>query len=193
MSSKKTKHQKRLQEIRDKKIEQLVRFQPQPFSLWDFFSTYSVELLVGVILIGAIVLIPRWDSWKGKQETTPSGPTISEELKQQLMNKYPNGFKLIEIRDWRVTPLDDTLSSDFKVNWDAVQLIKMDPEKIRIKLPNVYHDPTQSVLRNLVVDFQRHHQEMIRMDQMTNFALLAQILEEGGDRVVCLFSFELTK
>ena len=191
MSKQKTKHQKHLKEIRDKKVERRIRFGPQPFSLWDFFRTFQLEFLAAVVIAGLLIAIPRWDSAMSKKENGPSAPTISEELKQSLLSKYPNGFKLIEIRNWKLTPLDDTLSSDFRVNWDAAQLLQMNSGKIRIKLPNAYHDPSGSVLKNLIVDFQRHHQEMIRINQMTNFVLLAQILEDGGERVVCLFSFEV--
>ena len=155
--------------------------------------TYQVELLVGVIVIGLIIFIPRWDSLMSKQEKESSEPSISQELKQQLLNKYPNGFKLLEIRNWGLKSLDDTLSSEFKVDWDRVKLIRFDNEKIRIKLPNAYHDSTHSVLKNLMVDFQRHHHELIRINQLTNFDLLAEIIEDDGNKMVCLFSFEVTK
>ena len=191
MTPQKTKHQKRLQEIREKKMERQIRFGPQRFSWRDFFRTYQMGFLVVVVITGLIIVVPRWDSVMSKQEKKSLEPTISEEMKQGLLSKYPNGFKLIEIRTRKLTPLDDTLSSDFRVNWDAAQLVQMNSEKIRIKLPNAYHDPSRSVLKNPLVDFQRHHQETIRMDQMTNFVLLAQILEDEGDRIVCLFSFEV--
>ena len=174
-------------------MERTVRFRPQPFSLWDFFRTYQVEFLVGMIIVGIIVFVPRWDSWMSKQEKKSTVSTIPEELKQQLLSRYPNGFKLLEIRNSGITSLDDTLSSDFSLDWNAAQLIKLDSGKIRIKLPNAYHDSTHSVLKNLLVDFQRHHHEFIHINQLTDFELLAEILEDDGDKVVCLFSFESTK
>lgn len=193
MNQKKTKHQKRLEEIRSKKIRRTIRFQLQPFSGWDFIRTYQLELLVGVIVICIFVFIPRWDSWMSQQEKKSSESSISEEMKQQLLGKYPNGFKLLEVRNWGLRSLDDTLSSDFQLNWEGAQLIQFSGGKIRIKLPHAYHDPSQGILKNLIVDFERHHHEMIRINQLTTFNLLAEIIEDDGDKVVCLFSFELTE
>ena len=191
MNKKKTKHQKRLAQIQNKKIQRTIRFQPQPFSLWDFFRTYPAELLAGAIIIGIILLIPRWDSWMNKQEKKAAVSTIPEELKQQLLGRYPNGFKLLEIKNRRMTSLDDTLSSDFRLDWDGAQLMQLDSGKIRIKLPNAYHDSTRGILKNLVVDFQRRHHEFLHINQLTDFELRAEILEDDGNRVVCLFSFEV--
>ena len=193
MNKKKTKHQKRLQEIQNKKMERTIRFRPQPFSLGDFFRTFQVEFLVGMIIIGIILFVPRWDSWMSKQEKGSAVSTIPEELKQQLLSRYPNGFKLLEVRNWGIKSLDDTLSSDFRIDWNGAQLIKLDSGKIKIKLPNAYHDSTQSILKNLVVDFQRHHHEFMHINQLTDFELLAEIIEDDENKVVCLFSFGLTK
>ena len=193
MNKKKTKHQKRLQEIQNKKMERTIRFRPQPFSLWDFFKTYQVEFLVGMIVLGILIFVPRWDSWMSKQEKKSEVSTIPEEMKQQLLSRYPNGFKLLEIKNSGITSLDDTLSSDFRIDWDGAQLIKIDSGKIRIKLPNAYHDSTESFLKSLVVDFQRHHHEFIHLNQLTDFELLAEIIEDDENKVVCLFSFGLTK
>ncbi|HLD69844.1 MAG TPA: hypothetical protein VJA17_03675 [Candidatus Omnitrophota bacterium] len=193
MISKKTKHQKRLQEIHSKKIRREVRFQRERFSLWDFMMHYQLELFLGAILIALIIFIPRWDSLMSKQEDKFSEPSISQELKGQLLNKYPNGFKLIEIKNLRLTPLDDTLSSEFKIDWAGTQLVRFDAGKVRIQLPSAYHDLTGGVLKRPVVEFQRRHHELIRVNQLTSFDLLAEIIEDDGNKVVCLFSFEVTK
>ncbi len=192
MTSKKTKHQKRLHEIHNKKIKQAIRFQPARFSLWDFIMSYQVEFLIGAIIVGLIIFIPRWDSLMSKQEKKSSEPSISQELKQQLLSKYPNGFKLLEIKNLRLTFLDDTLSSEFKIDWTGAQLVRFDGGKIRIKLPSVYHDLSHGVLKSPLVEFQRHHHELIRVNKLTSFDLLAEIIEDDGNKVVCLFSFEVT-
>lgn len=193
MADKKTKHQKRLQEIHNKKIKREIRFQPQRFSLWDFITSFQVELLVGAIIVCIIIFIPRWDSLMSKKEKNSLEPSISQELKQQLLSKYPNGFKLLEIKKLSLTSLDDTLSSEFKIDWAGAQLVRFDSGKIRIQLPSAYHDLTGGVLKRPVVEFQRRHHELIRVNQFTTFDLLAEIIEDDGNKVACLFSFEVTK
>lgn len=193
MTSKKTKHQKRLQEIHNKKIKREVRFQRERFSLWDFIMSFQVEFLIGAIIVCLIIFIPRWDSFMSKQGEKSSEPSISEEMKQQLLSKYPNGFKLLEIKNLRLTSLDDTLSSEFKIDWAGAQLVRFDSGKIRIQLPSAYHDLTRGVLKRPIVEFQRRHHELIRVNQLTSFDLLAEMIEDDGNKVVCLFSFEVTK
>lgn len=189
----KTKHQKRLQEIHNKKIERQIRFRPQRFSLWDFLLMYPAEVLVAVMIICMLIFIPRWTSSLNKQNTSPSESSISEELKQELLGKYPNGFKLMELRNWDLRPLDDTLSSDFKVDWEGARLVQFAGRKIRIKIPTVYHGPTGRALKNLIVEFERNHRQIIRMNQLTGFDLLAEIISDDGEKMMFLFSFEVTK
>ncbi len=191
MPKKKTEHQKRLYSRRKVKLQREMRFRPQPFSFLDFFKTFQMGILLAAAIISLVVVIPRWDRFKKTGEGLNAAvPTISEEQKQELSQRFPHGFKLIEMENWTMKPLDDSLSKDFQLNWNNIKLKRMDSQMIRIALPEVLYKPAGISLTHAVIDLQRRHQEIARFSQGSGVDLLAQMISDDGQKVICLFSFQ---
>ena len=192
MPKKKTEHQKRLHSQRKIKVQREARFRGQPFSFLDFFKTFQLEIFVGPLIVGCLIFIPRWGGLKKDGEgLNASVSSLSEAQNQELKQRFPNGFKLIEIEKFTMKPLEDSLSKDFQINWNNLKLERMDAQKIRMVLPEVLYKSRDVRLTHAVVDFQRRHQELVRFNQGRGLDLLAQMISDDGEKVVCLFSFEV--
>ena len=60
-------------------------------------------------------------------------------------------------------------------------------------MPEVTYKPSGVKLTHAALDFQRRHQEIMHFTQGSGLDILAQMISDDGQKVICLFSFQVAE
>ena len=156
-----------------------------------FLLEYAVEIVFAVALIFGVVTFFRWDPVrKDRAEFAPLMESLNQEKQYALSQKYIYGYRLVGIQDEKIVLLDwDTLDKEFQADWKHAKIFKIDNEEIYIRLPAVYYSPAQFSISQLEIALPKGARSTVSLARLDGAELVGEILEEQGNKMLCLFSF----
>ena len=190
-----TKHQKRLQTLKKKKVVPVSRYSHHPPSspvagLGDSIYRYTAEIIFLIVL--AVGLLAIWELNPLKKEIKQLQSFLKEN--PTLTSQYSNGYRVITIQKNKIKPVYvDTLSKDFKIDWGQTRLRRLSNDEVDILLSNIRYVPDNFSLGQLMVKVPRGRRGIFVLSQLGNIEFLGEILEDDGNKIWCLFSYEEKK
>ena len=124
--------------------------------------------------------------------------SVSNEQHVLWKKKYPSGYKIIAFSEKKIIHTEqDTLPDDLKIDWKnvSVSVLPANPltyteEKLKINVPIISYAPMDMQGLNVSVVISRKKQEVVGLAKFGWHNLMAEIIGDDGDSILCLIGFQ---
>lgn len=146
----------------------------------------AIWVVIIFVIVPLLIYARGFYSEKVNSHNVPVSAIAPAQM-ERLNQKYPQGYKLLEISGGKVVPLKaDTFPGSFQVNWPQAKTTLQDGgNEIGINLPDIYYEPANIIFMTVNAVIPRRVGEIFSLYKNNSKEITIEIIEDSGEKTLC--------